>query len=240
MRAAGRAYVRETRLVLLTAIVVGVPAAAVAVAGDRLARVGVDSGTGVAELAGDVGLALVALALGAFGGVVLAGVLDGVMEEVAHRRGRGGREALLAAARRVHVVRLLGADLLVTGLILAGVLLLVVPGLIALVLLALTGPVISMDGVGPWTAVRRSAALVRRAFWPMTLALAVPAVALGMLDAAASAAGPAIVGLVTTTAITVLAAPYLALVRLVAAHDLKGVSTDATPFRNGVRNLNTP
>lgn len=209
---------------LLTAVVVGVPAALVAAAGDRLARVGVRADTGAAELAGDLGLALVALAVGTVGGVVLAGILDGVMEEVAHRPGRSAREALAAAARRVHVWRLIGADLLVTGLILAGLLLLIVPGLAALVLLALTGPVVSMDDVGPWRAARRSAALVRSAFWPTTLALALPALAIGVLDAVASAAGPPAVRIVAATAVTVAAAPYLALVRIVAAHDLAGAS----------------
>ena len=60
---------------------------------------------------------------------------------------------------------LIVADLLAAVIILAGFVALVIPGLVAITLLAVVGPVIEIEHQPAWAGLRRSAHLVRPHFW---------------------------------------------------------------------------
>ncbi len=60
---------------------------------------------------------------------------------------------------------LIVADLLTAVIILAGLVALVIPGLVAITLLAVVGPVIEIEHQPAWAGLRRSAHLVRPHFW---------------------------------------------------------------------------
>jgi len=80
---------------------------------------------------------------------------------------------------------LIGADLLATAIVVVGLLLLVVPGLAALTLLAVVGPVIDIEDRGVLGAIRRSAHLVRQHVWPVVLLGTIPMAAAAELEAVA-------------------------------------------------------
>lgn len=66
------------------------------------------------------------------------------------------------------------ADVLVVLATAVGTLLLVIPGVIAYTLFAITGPLINVEGRGPISGMRRSAQLVRHHFWFVLLLVVVP------------------------------------------------------------------
>jgi hypothetical protein len=70
--------------------------------------------------------------------------------------------------------RLIGADLLVTLCTLVGFLLLVVPGLVAFTLLALTGAAVKFEHRSGIGALKRSARLVQRHFWTVLVLATLP------------------------------------------------------------------
>jgi hypothetical protein len=70
--------------------------------------------------------------------------------------------------------RLVGADFLVTLLVVLGLIALVFPGLIAVNLFAIVGPVIDLEDVSVLAALRRSAHLVRQHFWKVALLVTLP------------------------------------------------------------------
>ena len=71
---------------------------------------------------------------------------------------------------------LIRADLLVAAIIVVGVLALVIPGLIAMTLLAVVGPVIEIERRPALAALRRSAHLVRPYFWKVALIGTLPVI----------------------------------------------------------------
>jgi hypothetical protein len=80
---------------------------------------------------------------------------------------------------------LIGADLLVALIVVVGLLLLVVPGLIAFNLLALAGPVIEVENRKIISSLRRSARLVRGHFWTVALLATLPVAAASEIEALA-------------------------------------------------------
>jgi hypothetical protein len=103
--------------------------------------------------------------------VFISGVLCRIVGEVEH-----GQEHLTIRqiAKALPWVRLALADLLVVAIVVIGLLALVVPGLIAGNLLAVTGPVIEIEHRPVRAALRRSARLVRPHFWSVALLATVP------------------------------------------------------------------
>ncbi len=67
--------------------------------------------------------------------------------------------------RSVPLWRLTGVSLLTGAVVLIGLLLCVLPGVVAFAWLALATPVTSFERVGVWQSLRRSVALVRGQFW---------------------------------------------------------------------------
>ena len=78
--------------------------------------------------------------------------------------------------------RLITADLVVVLLVVAGLIALVIPGLILANLLALTGPVIEIEDRPVRRALRRSARLVRPYFWRVALLAMVPIILVSQLE----------------------------------------------------------
>jgi hypothetical protein len=81
--------------------------------------------------------------------------------------------------------RLVGADLLVTLLVVIGLIALVIPGLIAVNLFAIVGPVIDLEDVSVRAALRRSAHLVRQHFWKVALLVTLPVAIASEIEAVA-------------------------------------------------------
>jgi len=78
--------------------------------------------------------------------------------------------------------RLVGADLLVALLVVAGLIALVIPGLIAINLFAVVGPVIEIENKPVIAALRRSAHLVRPHFWAVVLLVTLPVAVAAEID----------------------------------------------------------
>jgi hypothetical protein len=110
-----------------------------------------------------VGVAIAATSGMSAGGLVLFGGL--VEHGVAEHQHGGPHHPLGQAIRRLPVVALLIADLVTSVLTAAGVALFVVPGLVAFTFLSLSGAVIVSQGAPAFTALGRSAQLVRSHFW---------------------------------------------------------------------------
>ena len=91
--------------------------------------------------------------------------LSGVLERVVSAQRRGhGRPGLVALGRDLPWVRLIVADVLVTGLTLAGYAALVVPGVAAATLLCVVMPLINLERQPVLATMARSARLVRPHF----------------------------------------------------------------------------
>jgi hypothetical protein len=132
-----------------------------------------EPGAGRSGLVG-LSVAAAALALTAangFGTTFLSGVLDRTVGE--HQHGHPN-ESLWELLRRIPYVWLILADLLALVIKVIGILLLVVPGLVAVTLLCVTGPVVMVENRRPFSAVRRSAQLVRPYFWLAFVAVTIP------------------------------------------------------------------
>jgi hypothetical protein len=117
------------------------------------------------------------------GTVFLSGFLSRLVREV---EGGSERASVWTVVRTLPWGRLIGADLLVGLLVVAGLIALVIPGLAAIVFFAVVGPVIEIENRPVIAALRRSAHLVRRHFWPVALLVVLPlAVATGIFDSVA-------------------------------------------------------
>ena len=80
---------------------------------------------------------------------------------------------------------LVEADIVVTVIVIIGLLLFVVPALIALTFLTIVGPVIEIEHRKVWAAIRRSVRLVRQHVWTVVLLATVPIAAAAQLEAVA-------------------------------------------------------
>jgi hypothetical protein len=103
-------------------------------------------------------LGLTGLGLAIFSEPLFAALLEKVVDPVLEGRAppRMGR-----AAREVPYGRLLAANLLLVVVVGIGLVFLVVPGLVALTLLGLAGPLVIAEDLGPLRAMRRSYQLLR-------------------------------------------------------------------------------
>jgi hypothetical protein len=114
---------------------------------------------------------LTSSAVSVLGAVFLSGFLCRVVGESGH----GGEETTLGqVVRTLPWLRLVMADLLVVVVVVMGLIALVIPGLAALTLLAVVGPVIEIEDSHVRAALRRSVHLVWPYFWWVTLLATVP------------------------------------------------------------------
>jgi len=110
--------------------------------------------------------------------VLLGEVLySGAVAQLIARTPPGARPSLLGVARSLSYGRLIAVDILFGLGIAVGLVLLVVPGVVAFTWFALAGPLVELDRLGVRAAFMRSRRLVRGHFWtvlavlgPITLA----------------------------------------------------------------------
>jgi hypothetical protein len=105
------------------------------------------------------------------GTVLLSGLVCGLVGATKHGR---ERRTFGGTVRSLPWKRLIVADILVTLLVIIGLVLVVLPGLAALTLLAVVGPVIEIEDRRVLSAFRRSIHLVRQHVWLVILLGTVP------------------------------------------------------------------
>jgi hypothetical protein len=160
--------------------------------------------------------------LSALGGVFYSGLIDRVV--ASDRRGEP-EYTIGEVIETLPYLRLITADLLLVALAMVGLILLVVPGVVAFTLFCLVGPLIVSEDLGVRAAFRRSAELVRGHFW-LTLGLvAVPLVLehelINVVEHMAFEHDVALVlGLHVVLALGVTA--FVALVQVTLAYELAG------------------
>ena len=103
--------------------------------------------------------------------IFFAGVIDRIV--AVDQQGRDDAP-LLDILRGVPAARLILGGLLATVLVLAGLLLLLVPGFILMVLFSVVGPLIVIENLRAWSGLRRSARLVWPHFFLATVVVLVP------------------------------------------------------------------
>lgn len=166
------------------------------------------------------GVIVVVLASSVFAEVLFAGLLDRVVEADLARRQSPSIGAVLVG---LPYLRLVLADGLVVGLGILGILLLVLPGLAAFTLLALAGPLVIVEGLGPWGAARRSFQLLRTRLGAAVLLVLVPGLVVSSVDAGLAAMvehWPAIVAVVAEVAVDATLQAYAGLLLCVLARRL--------------------
>ena len=163
---AARAARRHGWRILAAAVVVSL----ITALADILVKDVVDRTDVPVALAADLSASGVTL----LGAVFLSGFLSKLVGAGEAGRDRPSVKEIL---RTLPWGRLIGADLLVALIVVAGVLALVIPGLIAITLLAVVGPVIEIENRPVIAALRRSAHLVRQHFWTVALLVLVPVTA---------------------------------------------------------------
>ena len=172
--AAARAGRRHGWRILAVALVVCIVTALVDIAVDHL----VDRANVPVSLIADLSASGVSI----LGAVFLSGFLASLVGETEDgNEGASVREVL----RSLQWGRLVGADLMVALLVVIGLIALVIPGLVAITLFAVAGPVIDVENRPVIAAVRRSAHLVRQHFWTVALLVTLPVAVASELEAIA-------------------------------------------------------
>jgi hypothetical protein len=116
------------------------------------------------------------------GTVLVSGFVCGLVGAAEHGR---ERRTFADTVRSLPWKRLVIADILVTVIVIIGLLLIVLPGLAALTLLAVVGPVIEIEDRQVLSAFRRSVHLVRQRVWLVILLGTVPLALAAELEAVA-------------------------------------------------------
>jgi hypothetical protein len=201
----------------------GIVVSAFTITSDRLLEVlsddARDSTTGALTAA--VVMASVALtAANGFGTTFLSGVLDRTVGE--HQHGHPA-ESLWTLLRRIPYGWLILADILAVVLTVVGFALLVVPGIVVMTLTCIVGPLVMIERRRPFSAVKRSAQLVRPFFWIAFVAVTVPIIGESFLSGAVASA-PWLHGFVQHLTVGVLVeapiAIYVSLVEVTLAYQL--------------------
>jgi hypothetical protein len=141
------------------------------------------------------------------------------------------RSTRRAVAARLPWWRLVGASTLAFAFEVVGFVLLVIPGLVIATLLILTGPILVGENLRVLPAMRRSAALVRRAPVLVVVAVAIPMlVESSLADLAGLLFGHEILAeLVIETVVTLFAASFVGVLEVVTAHHLRRAYPIAPP-----------
>jgi hypothetical protein len=161
--AAARAGRHHAGRILIAAIVVSMAAALV----ETIAHEVVDRTSITLSILSDLSVSAVNL----LGVIFLSGFLTQLVGEAEHGRPHAGiREILHSLAWG----RLIRADLLAALLVAIGLIALLIPGLVALTLFAVVGPVIETERRSAVAALRRSARLARPHFWGVLLLVTLP------------------------------------------------------------------
>lgn len=136
-----------------------------------MAETVIDAWVADAAAAVTVPVGVLAFAIDVFGEVFFAGLLERM---VGQARYGAPEQGILTVLRTLPYGRLILADVLLTVLVLAGLVALVVPGVVLFTLLCLSGPIINIERESALRAMRRSARLVRGRFWLTLILVTVP------------------------------------------------------------------
>ena len=161
--AAARAGYRNAGRILIVAVVVSMTTALVEV----IAHAVVDRADIALSVLSDLGVS----GLNLLGVIFLSGFLAQLVGEAEHGRPRASVRHVL---RTLAWGRLIRADLLVALLVAVGLVALVIPGLVALTLFAVVGPVIEIEHRPVMAGLRRSAHLARPHIWGVVLLATLP------------------------------------------------------------------
>lgn len=126
------------------------------------------------DLTNGIRVAGFALALGVVTATGLIGEVffsGAIAISLTHPRGEDP-PSLREIARRLEYGRLIAVDLAFVAIVAAGLLLGLLPGVLAFVWLGLAGPIVEIEGKKPGSALRRSVYLVRGNFWLVFAVLA--------------------------------------------------------------------
>ncbi len=171
-----RAYARILSLyrawappLLLLGVVVFVPVGLLHALAATLDAHSIELGS-VAEIAATAVALLVLAITGLLGEVFYTGAVAALMtgDHESHEP-----PSLTEIAREVEYGRLIAIDLIYAIVVAIGFILLVVPGVLAFVFIALAAPIVEIEGHGVRDAIRRSVRLVRGRFWTV-LAILLP------------------------------------------------------------------
>jgi len=162
-----RTYRGWARSILTLAVIVFVPLGLLnaLTLNVELDSLDITNGIKLAALALAVG---VVTATGLIGEVFFSGA---IAVSLTHPHGEDP-PPLREIARRLNYGRLIAVDLIFVAIVAIGLLLGVVPGLLAFVWLGLAGPVVEIEDQTTFSALRRSFALVRGNFWLVFFVLA--------------------------------------------------------------------
>lgn len=125
------------------------------------------------DITNGIKLAAIALAIGVVTATGLLGEVffsGAIAVSLTHPHGEKS-PPLREIARRLKYGRLIAVDLLFVGIVAAGLILGLIPGVLAFVWLALAGPVVEIEGRTAVGALKRSLQLVRGNFWLVFLVL---------------------------------------------------------------------
>lgn len=156
----GKTYFRWSPVLMLLAVVVFLPLGLVDALSTELDvdALDLDSGIKIAALVAATG-ALTATSL--LGEVFYSGAIAISLTHPAEER----PPSLLQIARRIDYGRLIAVDLVYVLIVVAGMILFLVPGVLAFVFLGLAGPVVEIEKRSIGGALKRSYELVRGHFW---------------------------------------------------------------------------
>jgi hypothetical protein len=209
---------------IIVALVVFIPAGLAEAVADLLSEVDAEDVGGL-EVAEGI-LAAAALTLTAsLGDVFYTGVITAIVGE--HRT--GSHRSLGEIARQIPYWRLIAVDLVFALIVAFGLLLLIVPGVIAFTWFCLAAPVVEIEEQAVAPAFRRSRELVRGNFWRVLGILGPVLLAGDLLAEAIQEWGPHILGEgfiehgVTFLVADALTAPFFALLAIVITHQLIAV-----------------
>lgn len=171
--AAARAGRRHAAPIVAVAVVVSAAASAVEMIVDAVTH----RASLPVSLLGHLGTSSVSL----LGVVFLSGFLGRLVGEAEHGRTHASVTEVL---RTLPWGRLIRGDLLVVVIVTIGLIALVIPGLVAILYLAVVGPVIEIENCPAVAALRRSAHLVRQRVWPVAALATLPTIAASQIPAA--------------------------------------------------------
>ncbi len=167
------------------------------------------------------------------GGELVADIQDGRRDATAGQ--------LLRAASPVLGQLILVGVVAAVGII-AGFILLVIPGLILLTLWSVSAPVVVIESPGVFPALRRSRLLVRGNGWQVFAVIIIMVVLVGaagnIIDALAASAGTG-AGIVARVVVGVLSAPLSALAAAVLYFELRARSAEPDPLLRRVSAFST-
>ncbi len=173
---------------------------------------------------------VLAVVVVAFAGIFAATFYAGVVDRtVGALRGATPEFGVTQILRELPYWRLIRAELLYIALVAVGSLALVVPGLVAMTVFSIVGPVMLIEDRAVFDTFRRSSRLVRPSFWPAVATTVVPLVIESFLSdllLTSTAQPPVAVELLVECAFAALVSSFVGLLVTQTAYQLIELDPD--------------